>query len=253
MQVRPWGTMSLETKVAVVTGGASGIGRAVSLALASNGARVAVADRNLPGARSVLGAINAIPAEGITVSVDVSVSSTVDQMVEEVLFNFGHIDIVVHCAGICPRCDVLDMDDTKWRSVLGVNLDGAFYVGRAAGRAMVKRRSGTMIMLTSDRGTFGSADYAHYAASKGGLIALTKSFALAFGKHGVTVNAINPGFTDTPLARSALTEEDWAKRHQSDPLGRHSEPEEIAEIALFLAGVGGRFMTGQVVTTRMRY
>ena len=168
------------------------------------------------------------------------------------LCRFNQIDIVVHSAGICPRCDVLDMDDTEWRSVLGVNLDGAFYVGRAAGRTMVKRGSGTMIMLTSDRGTFGSADYAHYAASKGGLIALTKSLALAFGKHGVTVNAINPGFTDTPLARSALTADDWAKRYQSDPLGRHSEPEEIAEIALFLAGVGGRFMTGQVVTTRMR-
>ena len=110
-----------------------------------------------------------------------------------------------------------------------------------------------MIMMTSDRGVFGSADYAHYAASKGGLIALTKSFAMSLGKRGVTVNAINPGFTDTPLARAALTEEDWAEWHSFDPLGRHSEPEEIAEIVLFLAGTAGSFMTGQVVTTRMRY
>ena len=116
-------SMSLEAKVAVVTGGASGIGRAISLAFASKGARVVVADRNLAGARSVVEAINAVPAEGIAVGVDVSNSSTVDQMVDEALFHFHHIDIVVHCAGICPRCDVLSMDDAEWRSVLGVNLD----------------------------------------------------------------------------------------------------------------------------------
>ncbi|MCL4764977.1 MAG: SDR family oxidoreductase [Hyphomicrobiaceae bacterium] len=244
--------MSVESKIAVVTGGASGIGRAVALRLGEKGARVVVADRNLAGAEEVAQCIKAVSGDAMAMHVDVSVPSSVGRMLEETLAGVGQIDALVHCAGICPRCDVLEMDDTEWRMVLGVNLDGAFYVGRAVGRAMAKRGTGTMIMLTSDRGSFGSADYAHYAASKGGLIALTKSLALALGKYGVTVNGINPGFTDTPLARSALTEEDWAKRHQSDPLGRHSKPEEIAEIALFLAGVGGRFMTGQIVTTRMR-
>jgi NAD(P)-dependent dehydrogenase (short-subunit alcohol dehydrogenase family) len=108
-----------------------------------------------------------------------------------------------------------------------------------------------MILVTSDRGVHGSVDYAHYAASKGGMIALTKSLALTMGKYGVTVNALNPGMTDTPLARAAVTQ--WEEKMALDVLGKYSEPEEIAEMVLFLAGTAGSFMTGQVVGTRMRY
>lgn len=245
--------MALDDLVVAVTGGASGIGRASSLSLAARGARIVVADRNGAGAEAVAVQIREKSGSAVAIEVDVSASASVNRMVEQALSAFERIDVLVHCAGICPRDDVLEMDDAAWRSVLATNLDGTFYVARAVGRAMAARRSGTMILLTSDRGVYGSAEYAHYAASKGGMIALTKSLALALGKHGVTVNGVNPGFTDTPLARAALTEEDWSKRRQFDPLGSHSEPEEIAEIVGFLAGTAGKFMTGQIVTTRMRF
>ena len=139
------------------------------------------------------------------------------------------------------------MSDEDWRDVLRVNLDGTFYVTRDVGRVMAAQRAGTMILMTSDRGLYGSIDYAHYAASKGGMIALMKSLALTMGKHGVTVNGVNPGLTDTPLARAANPQ--WEEKTALDVLGKHSQPEEIAEIVLFLAGTAGAFMTGQTVTT----
>jgi len=136
--------------------------------------------------------------------------------------------------------------------VLRINLDGTFFVARAVGRVMRQQKSGTMILLTSDRGQNGAADYAHYAASKGGMIALAKSLAIALGPHGVTVNCLNPGMTDTPLARGAIPDASWAAKQGVDVLGTHSKPEQIAEMVLFLAGTAGDFMTGQIVATRMR-
>jgi NAD(P)-dependent dehydrogenase (short-subunit alcohol dehydrogenase family) len=165
---------------------------------------------------------------------------------------WGRVDVLVHCAGICPRAPVLDMSDEEWHRVLRVNLDGTFFVTRAVGRVMRAQQSGTMILLTSDRGQNGAADYAHYAASKGGMIALAKSLAIALGPYGVTVNSLNPGMTDTPLARGAIPDASWAAKQRVDVLGTHSEPAQVAEIILFLAGTAGDFMTGQIVATRMR-
>jgi hypothetical protein len=124
-------------------------------------------------------------------------------------------------------------------------------VTRDVARIMAEQRSGTMILMTSDRGVHGSIDFAHYAAAKGGMIALAKSLALNMGKFGVTVNGINPGMTDTPLARGGNPQ--WKEKQALDVLGTHSLPEEIAEIVLFLASTAGRFMTGQIVSTRMRH
>lgn len=245
--------MSVHEKVALVTGGASGIGRASALLLAQNGAHLVVADRDLAGAEATARQIGAQGGRALAFPLDVARPDSVRQAIERTLSAFRQIDILVHCAGVCPRRTVLEMSNEEWREVIGINLDGSFYLARDVGRVMAERGAGTMILLTSDRGVYGSADYAHYAASKGGLIALTKSFAIALGPRGVTVNAINPGFTDTPMARAAFTNADWDKRHAFDPLGRHSEPEEIAQTVLFLAGTGGGYMTGQIVTTRMRF
>jgi 3-oxoacyl-[acyl-carrier protein] reductase len=161
------------------------------------------------------------------------------------------VDVLVHAAGICPRQPILEMSDEDWREVLRVNLDGSFYVTRDVGRVMAAQKSGTMILVTSDRGIHGSIDYAHYAASKGGMIALIKSLALALGRYGVTVNGVNPGITDTPLARAAVVQ--WQEKMALDVLGSYSEPGEIAEMVAFLAGTAGSFMTGQILGTRMRY
>jgi 3-oxoacyl-[acyl-carrier protein] reductase len=244
--------MGLDGKVVIVTGGASGIGRASALLLGRHGGRIVIADRDASKAAAVRAEVDAAGAAALDCPVDVSSSTDVDRLVDRAVSAFGRIDVLVHCAGICPRQPVLEMSDEEWRTVIRVNLDGSFYVTRAVGRVMAAQRAGTMILLTSDRGVYGSADYAHYAASKGGLIALTKSLAIALGRSGVTVNGLNPGMTDTPLARGAITAEGWRQKEAVDVLGTHSRPEEIAEIVLFLAGPAGTFMTGQIVATRMR-
>ena len=194
-----------------------------------------------------------IVASGPGSQIDVADSRAVDDLVAKTVAACWQIDILMHTAGVGPRQPVLEMSDQEWREVIGVNLDGTFYVTRAVGRAMAARGSGTMILMASDRGLYGLAQGSHYSASKGGVIAYTKSLALELGSSGVTVNAINPGTTDTPLARGSLSDEEWQKRWTQDPLGRLSRPEDIAEIALFLATAGGQFMTGQLITTRMRF
>ena len=243
--------MAVTGKVALVTGGASGMCRAGALLMARHGARVVVADRDATAARAVREEIEAGGAEALDVGVDVGDPQAVAGMVARTVAAFGRIDVLVHGAGVCPRKPLLDMTNDEWRNVLRINLDGTFYVCRDVGRVMAGQRAGTMILVASDRGVHGSVDYAHYAASKGGMIALTKSLALALGRHGVTVNALNPGITDTPLARAAVTE--WDQKMKLDVLGTCSRPEEIAETMLFLAGTGGGYMTGQLIGTRMRY
>jgi len=242
--------MSVSGRSALVTGGASGIGHASAIALAREGAAVAVVDRNAQAAAEVAESIRAGGGRATALALDVSDSAAVRDVVARVREDFGRIDALVHCAGICPRRPLLEMSDEEWRNVLAVNLDGTFYIAREVGRVMVEQEAGTMILLTSDRGVHGSADYAHYAASKGGMIALTKSLALNLGQHGVTVNGVNPGMTDTPLARGAIAA--WDEKKSYDTLGTFSLPEEIAELVLFLAGTGGAFMTGQIISARMR-
>lgn len=241
--------IDLSGKAALVTGGASGIGRACALLLAANGARVAVADRNAAGTKDVQ---NEIGANALALTVDIADSGSVDAMAEQTLAAFGRIDILVHCAGVSPRRPVVEMSDEEWRATMAINLDGTMFVTRAAARAMVAAGAGTMILIASDRGLLGAVNKSAYAASKGGVIAYFKSLAVEMGPHAITVNAINPGTTDTPMLRAGMPSALWESRLKTDPLGKLSQPEDIAEIVLFLAGAGGRFMTGQLITTRMR-
>ncbi|WP_372623912.1 SDR family NAD(P)-dependent oxidoreductase [Falsiroseomonas sp.] len=243
--------MSVEGKVALVTGGASGIGRAAALRLGREGARVVVFDMNGDGARDVADGIVTAGGRARHVAGDIGDPVQVARLVEGTLATEGAVDILLHAAGIFPKNPYLEMTDEQWRHVLRVNLDGTFFVTRDVGRAMVARGSGTMILMTSDRGVHGAADFAHYAASKGGMIALVKSMALAFGKHGVTVNGINPGMTDTPLARGGNA--NWDEKLKLDVLGSCSKPEDVADIVVFLASTASRFMTGQIISTRLRY
>lgn len=247
--------MSLEGKVALITGSGSGsgIGRAAAWALADNGARVAIADRNLAAVRAAKAELALAGHNAQAIRADVAESQSVQAMVNQTVATFGQLDILVNCAGISPRTPVVEMSDEQWHDVIGVNLDGTFYIARAAAKVMLGQGSGTMILIASDRGTFGLSGGSHYSASKAGVVAFAKSLALELGSSGITVNAINPGTTDTPLARGTLSDEEWEKRWTQDPLGRLSVPEDIAEIILFLADRGGKIMTGQLVTTRMRF
>lgn len=244
--------MSMRNKVVVVTGAASGIGRAAARLLAREGATVVVADRDEAGAAKVSEEIAAAGGTAVDMVFDLADPAQIRALVARTLQAFEHIDVLVHAGGICRPAPLLDMSDDEWRETLRVNLDGTFYLTRDVGRAMAARRSGTMILLTSDRGVYGAVDYAHYAASKGGMIALAKSLALALGKHGVTVNGLNPGMTDTPLARGANPAM-WDAKVAMDVLGKASMPDEIAQTILFLAGAGGAYTTGQVIGTRIRH
>lgn len=242
--------MSVKDKVVVVTGGGSGIGRASCQLLGAHGAKIVVADRSGDDGERTARAITASGGAATAAAVDVGDAAAVRGFVSRVAAEHGRIDVLLHCAGICPRKPFLEMSDDDWHDVVRINLDGTFHVTQAVARVMVPQKSGTMILVTSDRGLYGSVDYAHYAASKGGMIALTKSLAMILGKHGITVNGLNPGMTDTPLARAAIA--DWEGKQNLDVLGTYSKPEEIAEIVLFLAGTADRFMTGQIVANRMR-
>lgn len=242
-------SIDLHGKIALVTGAASGIGLACAQQFARSGASVAFADRNRPGLDAALAAT---PGEHLAVDVDVAQSASVQAMTDRVLDRFGRVDILVHCAAISPRRTVVDMTDDEWRETIGINLDGTMYTARATARAMLERGGGTMVFITSDNGVYGQGSKSAYAASKGGQIAFVKSLAIELGGHGITVNAVNPGTTDTPMLRAEMPPEVRERRIKADPLGRLSEPAEIAEIVLFLSGAAGRYMTGQVVTTRMR-
>jgi NAD(P)-dependent dehydrogenase (short-subunit alcohol dehydrogenase family) len=244
--------MSVQEKIVIITGAASGIGRASASLLARQGAKVVVADRDAAGVAKLRADIVAAGGIARDAAFDVGDSVQTRALVERTLDDHGRIDVLVHAAGVCRPAPLLEMSDDEWRDVLRINLDGTFFLTRDVGRAMAAQGSGTMILLTSDRGIHGSIDYAHYAASKGGMIALTKSLALALGKHNVTVNGLNPGMSDTPLARGA-NPHTWDAKLAMDVLGKASLPDEIAETILFLAGTGGRYTTGQIFGTRVRH
>jgi NAD(P)-dependent dehydrogenase (short-subunit alcohol dehydrogenase family) len=246
-------TVDLRGRVALVTGAGSGIGRASAKLLAQNGASVVVADRNLSGAETVRDEILAAGHEAIALEVEVSSSASVNAMVEQSIQRYQKIDILVHCAGGAgDRKNVVDLTDDEWHTRIGINLDGTMFVTRAVARTMLPRKSGTMVLIASDRGLLGDKARSAYAASKGGVIAFAKSLALELGQHEITVNALNPGTTDTPAVRRSMPPELREQRIKTDPLGKMSEAEDVAEEVLFLAGPAARFMTGQLMTTRMR-
>ncbi|WP_033295669.1 SDR family NAD(P)-dependent oxidoreductase [Amycolatopsis jejuensis] len=239
--------------VALVTGGASGIGRGAALELARHFRSVVVADLAIAAAEGVAEEIRSAGGTALAVAVDVGDESEVTAMVDRAVAAFGQIDVLVHSAGVLGRRrPILEMTDQEWRSLLDVNLSGTFYVSRAVGRHMAGRGSGTVILLASDRGVYGAREKAHYAASKGAVIAYMKSFALELGQYGVTCNAINPGTTQTPGLEADTSPEHREARAASDPLGRISTPDDIAKVVLFLAAGGGSFITGQLFSTRMR-
>jgi NAD(P)-dependent dehydrogenase (short-subunit alcohol dehydrogenase family) len=242
----------IEGKAILVTGAASGIGRATCLLFARHGAAIVAADANVKGLAQLLIDIGESGGQVSTFAFDVGDPAQCAALVAEAARRLRRIDVLVHGAGILVAKPLLELSNDEWRQTLRINLDGTFFITRDVGRIMAANNAGTMILLTSDRGLYGSVDFAHYAASKGGMIALMRSLALALGKYGVTVNGVNPGMTDTPMARGGnrLT---WDAKLAADVLGKASLPEEIAQTLLFLADIGGRYTTGQVLGTRLRH
>jgi 3-oxoacyl-[acyl-carrier protein] reductase len=243
---------SLDGQVAFVTGGSGGIGGAICARLAKEGATVVVADIDLAAAEKTVAEISERGHEARVQVLDVANPASVDASIAGTVSALGKIDILVHCAAVFARARVLDMDYEDWTRVIDVNLNGTFLISKAVGAHMEANRFGTILMIASDRGILGGEGNSNYAASKGGMIAFMRSLALELAPAGVTVNAVNPGATDTKRQRTVVSEEFIRHRRESDPLGKLSQPEEIAGLVHYLVSPAARFITGQLVTTRVR-
>ena len=236
--------MTLENKVALITGARRGIGRAIALKLASAGADCIVLARTAPD--ELAAEIQAMGRRALSLAVDVSDGDAVDAAVKQTIKEFGRIDILVNNAGIADDGLLVRMKLEQWQRVLDVNLTGAFHCTKAVARPMLRQESGRIINISSVIGQMGNAGQANYAASKAGLIGFTKSIAKELGSRGITVNAIAPGFISTDMT-SEMSDEARAALLPNIPLGTLGEAGDVADAALFLAGAGARYITGQVL------
>jgi NAD(P)-dependent dehydrogenase (short-subunit alcohol dehydrogenase family) len=236
--------MRLKDKVALVTGGASGIGRATAELFAREGARVTVADYSTEG-RDTVQAIQAAGGEAIFVQVDVANSGQVAKMVEAALLAYGRIDILFNGAGVLYYGTVLETDEQAWNRVLSINLTGTYLCCRAVLPHMIRQGGGSIINVASTVGAHDAcANAVAYVTSKGGVTLFTRAVAIDHAKQGVRVNALVPGATDTPMIRNALTPEALEALAASHPIGRLGRPEELAKAVLFLASDDASFVTG---------
>jgi 3-oxoacyl-[acyl-carrier protein] reductase len=240
--------MRLSNRVAIVTGAQQGIGRAIALAFAREGARLVVNYLDDQGAaEEVAGSIRAGGGAAEIVQADVAEASDVCRLIAAA-DTFGGADILVNNAGIFPRVPFLEMTEANWDEVLGVNLKGAFLGTREAAAAMVAAgRTGAIVSIASGAAYSGPPLGVHYAASKAGIIGLTRAAAMALAPHGIRVNAIAPGLTDTAQPRYGMSEEEIAAMAAKLPLGRIVEPGEVADLAVFLVSDEAKQITGQTV------
>ena len=240
--------MRLRGKIALVTGAQQGIGRGIALAFAREGADVAVNyldDR--AAAETVMREVCAAGRRAVLVQADVARPTNAQTMVAQVLSELGGLDVLVNNAGVYPRVPFLEMRETDWDVVLDVNLKGGFFCAQAAARAMVAAgRRGSIINMAS-QAIRGAVRGVHYSASKGGVVAMTRATALELAPHGIRVNAIAPGLTDTAQPRYGNNEVELAAMANAVPLGRMAQPDDIAAVAVFLASDDARHVTGQTV------
>lgn len=236
----------LKGKTAIVTGGSRGIGKAIALRLSQEGADVAVCGiRSAP--EEVASEIRAQGCQALALMADVSRAEDVESLVKTALDAWGKIDILVNNAGITRDNLLLRLKDDEWDAVLDVNLKGAFHGIKAVARPMMKARSGRIINVSSVVGLIGNAGQANYAASKAGLIGLTKSAARELASRNITVNAVAPGFIPTDMT-AELTDDVKAKLIAQIPLGDLGRPEDVAAAVAFLASDDAAYITGQVIT-----
>lgn len=238
--------MELSGKVALVTGAAQGIGKAIALLLAEKGADVVVSDINLEKAQETAKEIEEKGRRSIALKVNVADPDEVEQMVETIIERFSRIDILVNNAGITRDRLLLRMSHEDWDAVLDVNLKGVFNCTKSVIKYMSKQRSGKIVNIASVVGLMGNVGQANYAASKAGVIGFTKTVAREFAQRGININAIAPGYIQTPMTE-VLPEKVKEELMKLIPMGRLGQPEDVAQAVLFLVSEASNYVTGQVL------
>ena len=239
--------MNFSGKVALVTGGGRGIGKAITLKLVSAGAIAVVNDISLASAQTVVDEIKAQGGDALAITADVSSAADVSGMVEAVIVAYGHIDILVNNAGITRYQLLLRMADSEWDDVLNVDLRSVFLCTRSVLRHMIKERRGRIVSISSIVGLMGNAGQANYAAAKAGIVGFTRSVAKEVASRGITANAVAPGFIETEMT-AKLPEKQRQDLMSRIPLGYLGTPQDVAEVVDFLASDEARYVTGQVIT-----
>ena len=239
--------MRLKDQVALVTGGARGIGKQIALTLAKEGANIVIFDVNMDEAAKTQGEIEALGRQTLAFKADVTDSKQVEESIIKILDKFKRVDILVNNAGITRDALLLRMADSDWDAVIDVNLKGTFICTKCVAKVMIKQVYGRIINIASIIGLIGNVGQANYSASKAGIIALSKTAAKELARRNINVNAIAPGFISTDMT-AKLPDEIKAKMLTVIPLNRFGEPQDVANLCLFLASQESSYITGQVIT-----
>lgn len=237
--------MRLQNKVAVITGGAQGLGKAIALGMGREGAKVVVADLQGDKAKRVAGELAALGTPALGVEVDVASEVSVKKLAERTFDGFGRVDILVNDAGVYLKSPVVNKSEEDWDKTLDTNLGGNFLCVREFVPAMRAQKSGRIISIASSIAHTGAREFADYAASKAAIIGFVKALARELGPDGITVNAICPGSANTDMPRRHRSEDEVMARLRATPLGHVLQPEDIAGPILFLASDAAAYITGQ--------